>query len=122
MVGSTKEKQRVHPYFLAGMDMQNYLRTTGTTEEECAEVVVKNKMNAYFNPIADYEAKISVDNVMESEYLFSPLKKLDISPNVDGAITFVLADEETAKELGADPIYLSGFGWSSETPWLSSGI
>ncbi len=120
LVGSTKEKQRVHPYFLAGMEMQNYLRTTDTTEEECAEVVVKNKMNAFFNPMADYEAKISVDNVMGSEYLFSPLKKLDISPNVDGAITFVLADEKTAKDLGADPIYLSGFGWSSETPWLST--
>ncbi len=120
LVGSTKEKQRVHPYFLAGMEMQNYLRTTGTTEEECAEVVVKNKMNAFFNPLADYEAKISVDNVMGSEYLFSPLKKLDISSNVDGAITFVLADEKTAKDLGADPIYLSGFGWSSETPWLST--
>ncbi len=120
LVGSTKEKQRVHPYFLAGMEMQNYLRTTGTTEEECAEVVVKNKMNAFFNPLADYEAKISIDNVMGSEYLFSPLKKLDISSNVDGAITFVLADEKTAKDLGADPIYLSGFGWSSETPWLST--
>ncbi len=120
LVGSTKEKQRVHPYFLAGMEMQNYLSTTGTTEEECAEVVVKNKMNAFFNPLADYEAKISVENVMGSEYLFSPLKKLDISPNVDGAITFVLADERTARDLGADPIYLSGFGWSSETPWLST--
>ncbi|MCK5774176.1 MAG: acetyl-CoA acetyltransferase [Thermoplasmata archaeon] len=120
LVGSTKEKQRVHPYFLAGMEMQNYLRTTDTTEEECAEVVVKNKMNAFFNPMADYEAKISVDNVMGSEYLFTPLKKLDISPNVDGAITFVLADEKTARDLGVDPIYLSGFGWSSETPWLST--
>lgn len=120
LVGSTKEKQRVHPYFLAGMEMQNYLRTTGATEEECAEVVVKNKMNAFFNPLADYEAKISVENVMRSKYLFSPLKKLDISPNVDGAITFVLAEENTAKELGVEPIYLSGFGWSSETPWLST--
>jgi acetyl-CoA C-acetyltransferase len=120
LIGATKEKQRVHPYFLAGMEMQNYLRTTGATEEECAEVVVNNKMNAFYNPLADYEAKISLENVMGSEYLFSPLKKLDISPNVDGAITFVLADEETAKEYCDDPIYLSGFGWSSETPWLST--
>lgn len=120
LVGRTDEKQRVHPYFLAGLEMQHYLMATGTTEEQCAAVVVKNKMNAFFNPYADYEARIEVADVMGSEYLFSPVKRLDISPNVDGAVTFVLADEETAMELGAEPIYLSGFGWSSETPWLST--
>jgi acetyl-CoA C-acetyltransferase len=100
--------------------MQHYLRKTGTTEEQCAGVVVKNKKNAFFNPYADYESKITIDDVMKSEYLFKPLKKLDISPNVDGAVCFVLADDKTAKNLGIEPIYLDGFGWSSETPWLST--
>jgi acetyl-CoA C-acetyltransferase len=120
IVGKTDEKERIHPYFLAGLEMQQYLRKTGTTEEQCAKVVVKNKMNAFNNPIAEYEANISVDNVMNSEYLFKPVKKLDISPNVDGAIAFVLASEEAAKKLDVEPIWLKGFGWCSETPWLSS--
>lgn len=120
LVGSTDEKERVHPYFLAGLEMQHYLRKTNTTEEQCASVVVKNKKNAFNNPYADYEAKISVEDVMSSEYLFKPMKRLDISPNVDGAVSFVLADEKTAKNLGEELIYLSGFGWSSETPWLST--
>jgi acetyl-CoA C-acetyltransferase len=120
LVGSSDEKERVHPYFLAGLEMQHYMRRTGITEEHCAKVVVKNKMNAFANPYADYEARITTDDVMDSEYLFRPVKRLDIAPNVDGAIAFVLASEEKAKELGADPIYLSGFGYCSETPWLSS--
>ncbi|TXT65344.1 MAG: Acetyl-CoA acetyltransferase [Promethearchaeota archaeon] len=120
LVGSTDEEERMHPYFLAGLEMQHYLRNTDTTEEQCAKVAVKNKKNAYFTPYADYEAKISVDDVMKSEYCFKPLKRLDISPNVDGAICFVLANEEFARELGVEPIYLSGFGWSSETPWLAT--
>jgi len=120
LVGASKEKERLHPYFLAGLEMQHYLRTTGTTEEQCAGVVVKNKRNAFDNPYADYEARITVEDVMKSEYLFSPVKRLDISPNVDGAIAFVLASEEFAKGLGVEPIYLSGFGWCSETPWLST--
>jgi len=119
-VGSSDEKERVHPYFLAGLEMQHYLRKTGTTEEQCAAVVVKNKKNAFFTPYADYESKITTEDVMKSEYLFKPLKKLDISPNVDGAVCFVLADDKTAKNLGIEPIYLDGFGWSSETPWLST--
>jgi acetyl-CoA C-acetyltransferase len=120
LVGRSDEKERLHPYFLAGLEMQHYLKTTGTTEEQCAKVVVKNKKNAFFNPYADYELRISVDDVMKSEYLFKPMKRLDISPNVDGAVCFVLADDKTAKNLGIEPIYFSGFGWSSETPWLST--
>ena len=82
--------------------------------------VVFFKKNAFKNPNAEYEANIDVNDVMGSEYLFKPVKKLDISPNVDGAISFVLASEEAAKKLDVEPIWLKGFGWCSETPWLSS--
>jgi len=120
LIGKTNEKKRIHPYFLAGLEMQHFLKQTNTTEEQCAKVVVKNKKNAFKNPNAVYEANIDVDDVLNSEYLFKPVKKLDISPNVDGAITFVLASDDIAKKLDVEPIWLKGFGWSSETPWLSS--
>ena len=120
LVGKTNEKSRIHPYFLAGLEMQYYLTKTGTTEEQCAMTVVKNKKNAFKNPYAKYEANVSIDDVMGSEYLFKPLKKLDISPNVDGAVALVLASDEVAKKLDVEPIWLKGFGWSSESPWLSS--
>jgi acetyl-CoA C-acetyltransferase len=118
--GKSNEKARVHPYFMAGLEMQNYLKKTNTTEEQCAKVVVKNKLNAFKNPLAAYEANVTIEDVMDSEYLFKPVKKLDISPNVDGAISFVLASEEATKKLDIDPIWLKGFGWTSETPWISS--
>ncbi|MFW3147317.1 MAG: thiolase C-terminal domain-containing protein [Thermoplasmatota archaeon] len=119
-IGVTDEKQRVHPYFLAGMEMQDYLLMSGTTEEHCAEVVAKNKQAAFHNPMADYEANIKGSDVMGSPYLFKPLKSLDISPNVDGAIAFVLSTEEKAREWGIEPVYMSGFGWCNETPWLGT--
>jgi len=120
LIGRSNEKERIHPYFLAGLEMQHYLKKTNTTEEQCAQVVVKNKLNAFATPYADYEAKVTVDDVMSSEYLFRPLKRLDISPNVDGAVAFVLAEEKVAKDLGVEPIYLQGFGYASETPWIST--
>jgi acetyl-CoA C-acetyltransferase len=120
LVGKNDEKARIHPYFLAGLEMQHYLGKTGTTEEQCAKVVVKNKKNAFKNSIAEYEANVSVEDVMNSECLFKPVKKLDISPNVDGAIAFVLASDEAVKKLDVEPIWLKGFGWNSETPWLST--
>ena len=120
IVGKTNEKIRIHPYFLAGLEMQHYIEKTKTSEEQCARVVVKNKKNALNNPIANYKANIDIAEVMESEYFFKPVKRLDISPNVDAAITFILADEKTTKKLDVEPIWLKGFGWCSETPWLST--
>jgi acetyl-CoA C-acetyltransferase len=120
LIGKTNEKGRIHPYFFSGLEMQHYLKKTGVTEEQCAKVVVKNKKNAFNNPNAEYEANITIDDVMNSEYLFKPVKKLDISPNVDGAISFVLASDQAVKKLNVDPIWFKGFGWCSETPWLST--
>jgi len=120
IVGKTNEKTRIHPYFLAGLEMQYYLEKTKTSEEQCARVVVKNKKNALDNPIVNFKANTNITEVMNSEYLFKPVKKLDISPNVDVSIAFVLADEDTAKKLDVEPIWLKGFGWCSETPWLST--
>jgi acetyl-CoA C-acetyltransferase len=115
-----RNKERIHPYFLAGLEMQHYLEKTGTSEEQCAKVVVKNRRNAFLNPCAEYEAKLNVEDVMNSEYLFKPVKELDVSNRVDGAITFVLSNEEKVKKLRADVVWLSGFGWCSETPWIAT--
>jgi len=39
-----------HSAYIAGMEMMRYLHETGTTREQCAQVVVKNRRNAMFNP------------------------------------------------------------------------
>lgn len=110
----------VHPYYVAGLEMQQYLAATGTTEEECASVVVQNKRNAFFNPAAEFEAQLEVDDVLASRYAFDPLKALEIAPRADGAIVFVLAGGDIAREISNLPIYLEGIGWCSESPWIAS--
>lgn len=107
-----------HPYYLAGLEMNRYLWDTGTTEDQCAMVVEKNKRNALSNPLAVYGADIDVDDVLESEVLFHPLKKLEVSPLADGAIVMVLASEETARKLTDTPIWIEGVGWCTDTPQL----
>lgn len=109
----------VHPYYVAGLEMRSYLEITGTTEEQCAAVVVQNKRNAFANPLAEFEARLSVDDVMSSGYAFDPLKELEIAPRADGAIVFVLAKGELAERLAEVPIYLEGIGWCSESPWIA---
>jgi len=109
-----------HPYYIAGLEMNRYLHDTGTTEEQCAQVVVKNKRNAILNPYAAYGADLTLDQVMRSERLFHPLKKLEISTPADGCIVMVLASEKVAEKLTDKPVWVKGVGWCTETPSLET--
>lgn len=109
-----------HPYYVAGLEMTRYLHDTCTTEEQCAQVVVKNKKNAISNPYAAYGADVTLDQVLCSERLFHPLKRLEISTPADGCIVMVLASEKTAEKLTDCPVWVKGVGWCTETPSLET--
>lgn len=106
--------------FIAGMEMNRYLHESGATKKQCALVSVNNKRNALANPVAANGAKITIDDVINSEMMFSPLSRLDISPSADGTVTIVLASEEKAKSLSKKPIWIKGVGWCSDSPSLET--
>jgi len=109
-----------NPYFIAGMEMNRYLSETGTTKEQSALVVVKNKTNALFNSSAAYGEKVTLEDVLSDEVMFYPLSRLDMSCPADGGIVMVLASEERAKALTDRPIWIRGIGWCSEAPSLET--
>lgn len=109
-----------NPYFIAGMEMNRYMHERGVTKEQCALVSVKNKANALLNPEAAYGDQISVDDVLNSETMFWPLSRLDMSSPADGGIVMVLACEEKAKILCHKPIWVRGVGWCSDAPSLET--
>lgn len=92
----------------------------GTTEEDLALVAVKNHKYGSMNPIAHLQNRITVNDVMNSMVIASPLKLYDCCPLTDGAAAVVLASEEKVKELGIDtPVWVAGIGYSSGTANLS---
>ena len=109
-----------HPHFLAGLEMDAFLEDHENTEEDCAEVVRKNKANARHHEGASFGAKRSAEEVMASEVLFRPLKEEEISPLADGSIVLVLAAEKRARVLTDQPVWIRGIGWSSDSPWLET--
>ncbi len=109
-----------HPYFLAGLEMSAFLQDGENTEADCAEVVRKNRGNALRNESASYGEELSVGDVMESGFLFRPLKAAEISPLADGSIVLVLAAEGRARDLTDNPVWIRGIGWASDSPWLET--
>lgn len=57
-----------------------YLTTHKATEEDLAYVAVKNHDNGLLNPKAHIRKKITVEDVMNSPVVASPLKVFDCSP------------------------------------------
>lgn len=92
----------------------------GTTEEDLALVAVKNHKYGSMNPIAHLQNRITVNDVLNSMVIASPLKLFDCCPLTDGASAIVLASEEKVKQLGIDaPVWVASIGYSSGTANLS---
>ncbi len=91
--------------------MENY----GTTEEDMARVVVKNKGNARLNPDAQSPIELTVSDVLKSPMVIYPLKILDHCLNSEGAAAIILASEKAAKRFRKDPVWITGIGASTES-------
>lgn len=109
-----------NPVFIAGMEMNRYLHVSGVTRKQCAQVVVKNKRNALYNPTAAYGATIEPEDVLSAEMIAYPLTRHDISPHADGAIVLVLAAAQVAESLTDLPIWIRGLGWCNDSPTLET--
>ncbi|PKQ27545.1 MAG: propanoyl-CoA acyltransferase [Candidatus Anoxymicrobium japonicum] len=96
----------------AALQARRYMTVSGGSEEQFALVSVKNHGNAMRNPFAQLPMEITVQDVMNSPMLASPLKKLDCSPVTDGAAAVILAAERNAKKLTTNKkrVWLNGVG------------
>ncbi|TRZ78265.1 MAG: thiolase domain-containing protein [Deltaproteobacteria bacterium] len=99
-------------------EMNRYMTTHGITEREIALVSVKNKRNALDHPCAQLPGEITVDDVMNSEVMAWPVKRLDVSPSSDGAAAIVIVSEEIAKRITDKPVWIEGVGWCLDSMYV----
>jgi len=96
---------------IARLHMHRY----GTTQEQLAQVAVKNHYHGSLNPKAQYQNRITVENVLGSNMVAEPLHLLDCSPITDGAAAVVLAPAEDARKYTDTPIYIKASTQASDT-------
>lgn len=102
----------------AALQKREYMDRCGITEEQCAQVVVKNLKNALHNPYAHVKKSVEVEDVLSSEVVMDPLKSMECAPKSEGFIAMLLANEETARKLTSKPVWLKGYGSSMDTFYL----
>lgn len=113
--GSPEEYKVGAPFMsLYALMAKEYMRRYGATEEDLAMVAVKNHENAIRNPLAQFQKKITVEDVLRSPYISKPLKLFDASPISDGAVALLLSSEP--RKYTDTPVYIAGIGLNHDYP------
>ncbi|TLY17512.1 MAG: thiolase domain-containing protein [Thaumarchaeota archaeon] len=110
----------VNLLWIFSLEMRRYMHAYNVKEEDIALVSVKNKANALDHPCAQLGARITVDDVMKSEPICSPVKRLDVSPPSDGAAAAILVSEDVARKYTDDPVWIDGVGWNVDTQYWTN--
>lgn len=76
---------------LYAMMARAYMKKYGVTEEDLAHIAVKNHYHASLNSHAQFRFPVTIEQVMKSSVVASPLKLLDCSPITDGAAAVILS-------------------------------
>ena len=91
----------------------------GTTEEQLAKVRVKNASYGAKNTKATYRKALTLDEVLQSAMITSPLKMFDCCANADGSSCIIVASADIARRVTKIPIWIVGIGAATDTMSMS---
>lgn len=90
------------------MVAQRHMHEYGTTAEQLAQVAVTIRRHAGLNPAAKFRDPISVEDVLASRVVSSPLHLLDCCIISDGGGALIVTNPERARDLRKKPVWLLG--------------
>ena len=99
---------------------QRHMAEFGTTEEQLALVGVKNHAHARHNPNAHFQKGATLEQVLSSRMIASPLRLFMCSPITDGSAAVILAGEERVADLTNQPVWILGTGQAVDGFTLSA--
>ncbi|MFN0040390.1 MAG: thiolase family protein [Burkholderiales bacterium] len=100
-----------------GLVASRYMHEFGNTEQDFAELAVLMRRHAMIHPGAQFREPVTVDTVMASKPIASPLKLLDCCPVSDGGAAFVVS----RTRLNSFPVRICGTGQAHTHQHVSAG-
>ena len=111
---------------LYALTAQRYMHETGATRRQFAHASVENRKWALQHPLAAMHKRgpITVDDVLNSRQIASPLHLLDCAVWYRGAIAnaMVVTRSDIARSIRPDPIYIQGWGQCSTHEYLTDRL
>ena len=111
--GAVRHLSPIGQYALiAARHMHQY----GTTAAQMAEVAVAARRWAQLNPKAFVRDSLSIDDVLASEMVSSPLRRLDCCLMTDGSAALVVTTADRGRDAAKRPVRMLGAG-ESHSHW-----
>ncbi len=96
-----------------------YIHESGVTPEQAAKIVVKARRNGANNPYAHLQMpNLTVEEVMKSDVIAFPIRRMDMCPQSDGACAVVLVSEAKAKKLASKPAWIKAVATAHEQQYM----
>lgn len=92
---------------------QRHMHEFGTTEEQLAEVAVKNHAHGDRNPRAHFGKETTVEEVLDSPLIADPFRLMDCCPFSDGASAVIVVNPEYADSF-EDTVDVTGIGHATD--------
>jgi acetyl-CoA C-acetyltransferase len=99
-----------HYSSIAALSTMRYKYETGCTDEQMAAICVSNRKWAELNPNAFFRKPLTMEEVMASKMLSTPLRAKMSNMLFDGGCAFVITSAERARNITDRPVYLLGEG------------
>jgi acetyl-CoA acetyltransferase len=96
-----------------------YLKASGTTLEQLAEVVVAQSRWGEGNPSASRPTRATVDEVLSAPMVVYPFTRLECCVRTDGGGALIVTTEERARDLRARPVNILGSGEACDSQLVS---
>jgi acetyl-CoA C-acetyltransferase len=93
-----------------GFQAQSYLAAHSVSEEVLAEVVAHDWANAAANVGVEVDSVPSAEDVRASKIVASPVRELEMSRHLDGAVAVVIASKRVAERVCPNPVWITGIG------------
>jgi acetyl-CoA acetyltransferase len=99
-----------HYSSIAALSTMRYKHETGCTDEQLASICVSNRKWALLNPNAFFKKPLTIEEVMSSKMLSTPLRAKMSNMLFDGGCAFIITSAVRARAITEKPVYLLGEG------------
>lgn len=105
-----------HAYSAANwlaLHCRRHMHLYGTTKEQLGWLAVNSRANAALNPLAVYQAPMTMDDYLAARPVSTPLGLFDCDVPVDGSIAFVVSHADYAPDSANPALRVEAIGGAS---------
>lgn len=103
----------------AGLMANQYLSHTSAGEEALLRIAAESWRKAGQNAWVESAGEVTADDIAASPFAATPLRALQISRPLDGAVALLITSEQVARKVTEHPVWITGMGAAMDSHHLA---